>query len=202
MFRRTKSETQTVEPVGGSTRADSADALTRPSGKGRPTPTRKEAEAAARARAKAALDPKASKKQQRSVQVERSREIRAGIKAGDERYLPKRDAGPVRRFVRDFVDHRLCMAEFAIPLLFASLLASAAGLAQTGTGIMNATMLVVVLDSILLRYRMRKELARRFPGESLKGITFYAFMRALQLRFMRLPKPQVRLGQQLSEHYH
>lgn len=202
MFRRTKSETETVEPVGGATRADSAEALTRPSGKGRPTPTRKEAEAAARARAKAAMDPKASKKQQRSLQVERSREIRAGIKAGDERYLPKRDAGPVRRFVRDFVDHRLCMAEFAIPLLFASLLASAAGLAETGTGIMNATMLVVVLDSVLLRYRMRKELARRFPGESLKGTTFYAFMRALQLRFMRLPKPQVRLGQQLSQHYH
>ena len=201
MFRRTKSETHTVEPVGGSTRADSVEAMNRPSSKGRPTPTRKEAEAAARARAKAALDPKASKAKQRSHQAERSREIRAGIKAGDERYLPSRDQGPVRRFVRDFVDHRLCMAEFAIPLLFASLLASAAGLAEAGTGIMNATMLVVVLDSVLLRYRMRKELARRFPGESLKGTTFYAFMRALQLRFMRLPKPQVRLGQQLSEHY-
>ncbi len=200
MFRRTKSETQPAES-GGATRVESAEALNRHGGKGRPTPTRKEAEAAARARAKAALDPKASKSKQRSHQVERSREIRAGIKAGDERYLPTRDQGPVRRFVRDFVDHRLSMAEFAIPLLFSSLLASAIGIAEAGTGIMNATMIVVVLDSLLLRWRMRRELARRFPGESMKGTTFYAFMRALQLRFLRLPKPQVRIGQVLSEHY-
>lgn len=195
MFRRTKTETQTAEPTG-------ADAATgKPEGKGRPTPTRKEAEAAARARAKAALDPKASKASQRTYQAQRSREIRAGIKAGDERYLPARDQGPVRRFVRDYVDHRLCMAEFAIPLLFASLLASASGWAVAGSGIMNATMIVVVLDSIVLRWRMRKELTRRFPDESLKGTTFYAYMRSLQLRFLRLPKPQVRLGQQLPERY-
>jgi hypothetical protein len=201
LFRRTKTETHPTAESGGATRVESAEALSRPGGKGRPTPTRKEAEAAARARAKAALDPKASKSKQRSHQVERSREIRAGIKAGDERYLPTRDQGPVRRFVRDFVDHRLSMAEFAIPLLFSSLLASALGFAQTGTGIMNATMIVVVLDSVLLRWRMRKELARRFPGESMKGTTFYAFMRALQLRFLRLPKTQVRIGQVLPEHY-
>ena len=205
MFRRTKTETQPAanEPAGagGATRVDGGTGQDRPSGKGRPTPSRKEQEAAARARAKAALDPKASKAKQRSYQAERSREIRAGIKAGDERYLPARDQGPVKRFVRDFVDHRLSMAEFAIPLLFASLLASSFGFAQTGTGIMNATMLVVVLDSVLLRWRMRKELARRFPGESLKGTTFYAYMRALQLRFLRLPKPQVRIGQPLPEHY-
>jgi Protein of unknown function (DUF3043) len=200
LFRRTKSDTQPAES-GGATRVDSADALAPAGGKGRPTPTRKEAEAAARARAKAALDPKASKSKQRSHQVERSREIRAGIKAGDERYLPTRDQGPVRRFVRDFVDHRLSMAEFAIPLLFSSLLASALGFAQAGTGIMNATMIVVVVDSVLLRWRMRREIARRFPGESTKGTTIYAFMRALQLRFLRLPKPQVKVGQVLPEHY-
>jgi hypothetical protein len=62
-------------------------------------------------------------------------------------------------------------------------------------------MLVVVLDSALLRFRMRREIKRRFPEESLKGTTFYAFMRALQLRFLRLPKPQVKLGQALPERY-
>jgi hypothetical protein len=66
---------------------------------------------------------------------------------------------------------------------------------------MNATVLVVVLDSVFLRWRMRKELRRRFPDESLKGTTFYALMRALQLRFLRLPKPQVKLGQQLPDRY-
>ena len=170
-------------------------------GKGRPTPTRREAEAAAKARAKAALDPKASKQRQREHRAESSRQIRAGIKAGDERYLPARDRGPVKRFVRDYVDHRLCMAEFSIPLLFSSLLASAPDHPELGAGIMNATLLVVVLDSVLLRFRMRRELKRRFPDEAVKGTTFYAYMRALQLRFLRLPKPQVKLGQPLPERY-
>ena len=176
-----------------------------PLGKGRPTPTRREAEAAAKAKARAAKtgssSGKQSRKQQREYRAENSRTIRQGIKDGDERYLPARDQGPIKRFVRDYVDHRLCMAEFAIVLLFSSLMASAAGYAQLGSGIMNATLLLVVLDSALLRWKMRRELKVRFPDESLKGTTFYAFMRALQLRFLRLPKPQVKLGQPLAERY-
>jgi hypothetical protein len=168
-------------------------------GKGRPTPTRKEAEAAARARAKAAQGT--GGKSKRAVRAERSREVRERIKAGDERYLPARDRGPVRRFVRDYVDHRLCLAEFAIPLLFASLIFSSAGSAQIGSAVLNAGLLMVVLDSVLLRYRLRKELRQRFPDESYKGTTLYAVMRALQIRFLRLPKPQVRLGQALPTRY-
>jgi hypothetical protein len=103
--------------------------------------------------------------------------------------------------VRDYVDHRLCMGEFALPLLFASLIFSSSGLTAVGAAVMQATLLVVVADSLLLRWRMRRELRRRFPDESLRGTTFYAFMRALQLRFLRLPKPQVKLGQQLPARY-
>lgn len=168
-------------------------------GKGRPTPTRKEAEAAARAKAKAAQG--AGKKGSRSVRAERSREVRQRIKDGDERYLPARDRGPVRRFVRDYVDHRLCLAEFAIPLLFASLLFSSAGQAVIGSSVLNAGLLMVLLDSVLLRFRLRKEMKQRFPDGNYKGTTLYALMRALQIRFLRLPKPQVRLGQSLPHRY-
>ncbi len=194
MFRRQKSEsapTVVAEPP----------ATTKPGGKGRPTPTRREAEAAAKARAKANLDPRASKKQQRQFRAEKSREIRQAIKDGDERYLPKRDQGPVRRFVRDYVDTRLSMAEFALPLLFASLLLTSANATVLGSAIMQGTLVIVVVDSVFLRWRMRRELKRRFPDESLKGTTTYAFMRTLQLRFLRLPKPQRKLGEQLPEHY-
>ncbi len=193
MFRRQKSENsaETAEATAEGTAV----------GKGRPTPTRKEAEAAAKLRAKAAVDPKQARRQQRDMRLESSRSIREGIKQGDERYLPKRDQGPVRRFVRDFVDARLSMAEFTLPLLMSALLMIAAGLPQVGNGIMNATILVVLLDSLLLRFRLRRELKRRFPDESLKGTTFYAFMRALQMRFLRLPKAQVRIGTKLPETY-
>ena len=37
--------------------------------------------------------------------------------------------------------------------------------------------------------------------EKLKGTTFYALTRALQLRFMRIPKSRVKLGQQLPDTY-
>lgn len=199
--RRSSSSSPTTGTTGTTTSLEPGADGALPGKKGRPTPTRKEAEAAARARAKATLDPKASRKQQRQFQMEKSRTIRQGIKAGDERYLPARDRGPVRRFVRDYVDHRLCMAEFAMPLLLASLLLSASGLVPAGNGIMNATLIVVALDSVFLRFRLQRELKRRFPDESLKRTTLYAFMRSLQLRFMRLPKAQVKLGQALPAHY-
>ena len=48
---------------------------------------------------------------------------------------------------------------------------------------------------------MRREITRRFPDAPLKGTTYYAVMRSLQMKFMRLPKAQVRIGQQLPEHY-
>ena len=173
----------------------------RPGSKGRPTRTRKEALEARRAAAKAARNPKAAKGADRRVRMEKSQEIRARMKAGDERYLMKRDQGSVRRFTRDFVDCRLSMAEFAMPMLVVSLVASMVGAEAVGTGILNATVIVVLLDSILLRFRVRQQIKKRFGKEHLKGITFYALMRALQMRFLRIPKPQVKLGQPLTGHY-
>lgn len=189
--QKTAPETAAVEP----------EAAARPGSKGHPTRTRKEALEARRAAAKAARNPKAAKGQERRLRMEKSQEIRAAMKAGDERYLMPRDKGPVRRFVRDFVDSRLNIAEMAMPLLVASLVASMAGAAGVASGIMNATVLVVLLDSLLLRWRVRSEVKKRFGKEHLKGVTFYALMRALQMRFLRVPKTQTRLGQPLTRHY-
>jgi hypothetical protein len=63
------------------------------------------------------------------------------------------------------------------------------------------TLLLVVIDVLVLRYRLRKGLRERFPDESTKGTFFYALMRALNMRFLRLPKPQVKIGQKLPETY-
>lgn len=194
MFRRTKTQTAPES-------AETAAVHERSGGKGRPTPSRREAETAARERAKAARNPSRAKGSTRMVRAENARDIRAKMKAGDERYLLPRDQGPHRRFIRDFVDSRLNMAEFAMPLLLASLLLSTAGYANVGSGLMNAILLVVVLDTVLLRFRLRRKLKERFGVEALKGSTFYAFTRALQMRFMRLPKPQVRIGQPLPDRY-
>ena len=49
---------------------------------------------------------------------ESSQTVAPGMKAGDEHYLLARDKGPVRRFIRDFVDARFSFIELMIPLLW------------------------------------------------------------------------------------
>jgi hypothetical protein len=61
--------------------------------------------------------------------------------------------------------------------------------------------LVVIFDMLWLRFRLRREITRRFPDQSHKGLTYYAITRAMQMKFMRMPKPQVKIGQALPEQY-
>jgi hypothetical protein len=166
-------------------------------GKGRPTPTRKEAEAAAKARARGYADKKAGQKQRRADSNARMREA---LRTGDDRYLPARDKGPVRRFVRDMVDARLCMAELLLPLLLLIMI-SGSFAPRISYGLWVATIALVGLDTVWLVFRLRRELPRRFPGQSTRGATGYAVLRAMQLRFIRLPKPQVKRGARLPDRY-
>jgi len=86
-----------------------------PGAKGRPTPTRKEAEAARRERAKSGMDKKTAKKVLRERQAESNAKVRAGMRSGDERYLPPRDKGPARKFARDWVDSRRLPSQYFLP---------------------------------------------------------------------------------------
>jgi hypothetical protein len=192
LFRRSKSE---AEPV---------TTPEKPDGKGRPTPSRREAEAAAKARAKAPRTRKEIAAAQRAARTESSQKVRQAMKSGDERYYMARDKGPVRRFVRDFVDSRFSFVELLIPLLILVMVLGYSGnatLAGIGNTVMLGTLLLVVVDILVMRWRLRRELARRFPDEDIKGTTYYAVMRSLQMKFMRLPKPQVKIGQKLDERY-
>lgn len=186
MFRRTEKTADTAptpEPAA--------------EGKGRPTPTRKEAEAAARERARAGMDKKSAQKLLREKRAESNRKMREGMKAGDEKYLPARDQGPVRRYVRDWVDARISVAEFLLPLLVLIMILQASGSKQAqslSSGLWLATILLLLVDTMWFRFRLRRDLKARFPDEDFKGTTFYALVRMLQLRFMRLPKPNVKVG--------
>lgn len=177
----------------------------RPGAKNRPTPTRKEAEAAAKARARLPKDRKALARRQRELRQESSRKVREAMKTGDERHLPPRDRGPVRRFIRDFVDSRLGFAEMLAPVLIVIMLLGYGLAGDLGRTFANSlwvtTLLLLVLDVIWLRVRVRRAVRMRFPEESLKGVTWYAVMRAINMRFLRLPKTQVKIGQQLPDTY-
>jgi len=172
-------------------------------GKGRPTPTRKEAEAAAKARAKTPRTRKELAAAQRAGATS-SKSIRQAMRDGDERYYPARDKGPVRRFVRDFVDARFSLIELVIPLLLVTMLLGFVKNARVQT--LSSTLLLllvimVLLDMVMLRFRLRRELKRRFPEQAYNGLSYYAITRAMQMKFMRLPKPRVRIGQALPDDY-
>ena len=45
-----------------------------------------------------------------------------------------------------------------------------------------------------VRRSLVKLVAQRLPGESTRGLTMYAVMRALQIRRFRMPAPRVQPG--------
>jgi TRAP-type uncharacterized transport system fused permease subunit len=195
--RRTakKSEPETVE-----------QADVRPGAKGRPTPKRSEAEKARKQRMTAPRSRReASALQRERMRAEREKRMK-GMKSGDDRYLPARDRGPVRRFVRDFIDARRGAGEFLLPLLVLILLLSFLGESMVWARSATATLwlLMIVLttmDTVLLQWRLGRALKQRFPDTSTKGAKFYGLLRSTQLRFLRMPKPQVKPGAQLPTRY-
>jgi hypothetical protein len=196
LFRRTKSETSPETPESDS----AASAGT----KGRPTPSRKEAEALNKARNKVPRTRKEQAEARRLARGESSSKMRNAMKTGDERYLPARDQGPVRRFVRDYVDSRFSFIELLIPLMLVVLILGWSGNATVTTYAnlaMLSVLVLIVVDLIRLRFRLRRELAARFPDTEARGTTYYAIARSMQMRFMRLPKTQVKVGQQLPDRY-
>ena len=193
MFGRTSNEPQPTE-----------DLTVKEGGKGRPTPSRKEAEAAAKARAKTPRTRKEQIAAQRLARSESSRKVREGMKTGEERYLLARDKGPVRRFVRDFVDSRWSAVELMIPVLVFSMILGYSGNTQAGvvsSYLLMAMFIIVIVEMTGLRFRIRREVRQRFPDDSLKGHSYYAIVRAMQIRPLRMPKAKVKRGAPLPDDY-
>jgi Protein of unknown function (DUF3043) len=170
--------------------------------KGRPTPKRSEAEADRRNRAYTA--PKNSKEAARDTRAraKTAREKqRLALLSGDESALPPRDKGPVRRYAREYVDSRFTVAEWFLPFAVVILLLSvlhSTGLQFLALMLWMVVIVLIVGNSILLATGLRKGLRTKFPGKSpaeFKGVVPYALMRTLQMRRLRLPKPQVKRGQ-------
>ena len=188
-------------PVPPSTNDDAAE--TTASGKGRATPTRAEQEAARRRPLVA--NTKEAKAAARAELSERRNRAQAGLAAGEEKYLPARDKGPQRRWVRDYVDAGWHPAEFVmgvmvlvilISLLPANLAIGGFAIAGWAYLVMMAYLILAIGGMILLGMRVKRKVAAKFGKDRMeRGLGWYAAMRSLQMRFMRLPKPQVKRGQ-------
>ena len=174
-----------------------------PSAKGRPTPSRKEAEEARKRAMKTPLTRKEQMKREREARSQIRERQQAALKSGDDKYLPLRDKGPVRRFTRDYIDRRYLIAEFLLPILVVSFVVTTLPPPWAGIGLFLwlVVTLLTVVDEFLLVRRLKKQLKKRFPDQSTKGTTLYVLLRSTQLRRWRLPKPQIARGAPLPERY-
>ncbi|WP_168723000.1 DUF3043 domain-containing protein [Actinocorallia cavernae] len=166
--------------------------------KGRPTPKRSEAQSQRRSVAHTPTTRKDASKRQREDRRQALQKQREALAGGDERYLPARDKGPVRRFARDWVDSRFNVAEFFLPLAIVILVLSVVrvpSIQNIALLLWAVVIVLIVVDAAVSGFRLKKRLKERFPDGNTRGAVPYALMRSLQMRRLRLPKPQVKRGE-------
>ncbi|MET9252981.1 DUF3043 domain-containing protein [Streptomyces sp. NPDC048182] len=166
--------------------------------KGRPTPKRSAAQTQRRSVAQTPTTRKGAAKQQRDERRAAMQRQREALASGDERYLPARDKGPVRKFVRDSIDARFNIAEYFLPMAVVILVLSMVRVGALQNIVLLLWLVVIVLivlDSLVNGVRLKKRLAERFPDQPRRGAVAYGLMRSLQMRRLRLPKPQVKRGE-------
>lgn len=170
-------------------------------GKGRATPKRSDG---GRRRPEKAPVTKEEKREHAKRQKEKARSDRAesmaGMRAGDERYLMPRDKGPERALVRDVVDSRRTVGTWFFGTAFVVLLAS-------GTGNMNFSLygqilwfligVATIVDTVLICRKISKLIRERIPKSTVgrRSLYFYAFMRGITFRRLRMPQPRKKIGE-------
>jgi hypothetical protein len=138
----------------------------------------------------------------RKKRQEDSAARRAGMAAGDDRYVMARDRGPVRAYVRDIVDSRRNVGSLFIIALVLMLALSAPAvpaLRIASNFVLLAFILALVVDGFFLHRRVKRMVAAKFPknDESSGALSRYAIMRAMSVRMMRMPKPKVKPGDKI-----
>lgn len=201
LLRRRK--TNSADPADELARAQEqvAGAPGRPAPKGKPTPRRKEKEVGRigppapppRTRKEAYARSRAQNKEQRGT-------ARAGMAAGDDRYVMARDRGPVRRLIRDVVDSRRGIGSWFLVVGVLIIFGNGSGQPQVrfAATIAWAVLLVgLAADWTLMGRKVARLIRERHPEDQTKLYKHigYAVLRSTQFRKLRQPAPQVRPGQ-------
>ena len=166
--------------------------------KGRPTPKR------TAGRKPPPLPPPTTRKEayrrQRELAKSRRSAARSGLAAGDERFVGRRDQGPVRALARDIVDSRRSPLTLFLPsalvLFIGGSLAPSAAVRTFSSTFWLALVVLMVVDGFLLTRTVRRVVDDRHPDntEKSRSLAFYAIARSTQFRRLRLPKPRLRAG--------
>ncbi|GLZ36188.1 hypothetical protein Lesp02_83750 [Lentzea sp. NBRC 105346] len=178
----------------------------RTQGKGRATPKRREAQGrrsgpvpppprTQREAFKRMRGSKVNKEERRAAAAER----RQRMLAGDDKYLLPRDRGPVKAYIRDLVDSRRNLMGLFMPLailVFVALLVPSVKIQQYATLATTFMLLAMIVEGFVLGRLVTKRVRQKFPNEPIKALSigWYSFIRASQLRRLRVPKPRVSPG--------
>ena len=171
--------------------------------KGRPTPKRSEAERNRRqpitgsgSRSRAPAAPRTPEEKSRA-RGERARKYEA-MKQGESWALNPRDRGPAKALARDYIDSKRRVSEYymyILVVLLAAVFLRNKTEQQYISPLVLVLVVVILIDAQLIRRTLRKLVSERLPGESTRGLTVYAVMRALQIRRFRMPAPRIRPGE-------
>lgn len=177
--------------------AEQATHAARVGAKNRPTPKRRDREAA-RKQPLVVTDRKAARGTDRAKRREALAKQRHAMLTGDETHLPPRDKGPVKRYIRDYVDARWGVAEFMLPVM---LIVLALSFVREPWAMLVVFALVyglitaAAIDTFLMWRRVKKKIVVKHGEAAVsRGDGFYAAMRAFQMRRTRMPRPIVARG--------
>ncbi|GAA4230078.1 hypothetical protein GCM10022254_23990 [Actinomadura meridiana] len=174
--------------------------VVKPGGKGRPTPKRRDAEKNRRQPITAPANRKEAYRKVRERQSTERTTARKGMAKGDERHMLKRDKGPVRKLARNYVDSRRTVGSYLMYAMFAIVLLSMLPIPVARLLVLFAPPLLLVAvfgEGLMLSRGIKKLAADRYPDEDASGVGLYAAMRAMQIRRLRVPNPQVKIGEKL-----
>ena len=178
-------------------------------GKGRPTPKRSEAERgryqpitgsrpSSSRSSRGPAGPRTPEDKQRA-RTDRTRRYEA-MKEGQEWALNPKDRGPVRALARDYVDSKRRVSEYymyILLLLVVALFFRSKAAQEFISPLILVLVVVIVVDAQLIKRALNRLVAERLPGQSTRGLTLYAVMRALQIRRFRIPVPRVHPGDKI-----
>jgi hypothetical protein len=199
LFRRKSATVEAPAPAEPAPTGPTSPARARNPGKGRPTPKRSEANRRRRTAEPPPKDAKEARARLRARQRQERAEAFSGMKRGDEKYLTKRDRGPVRRLVRDLVDARRNVGSIffsgALVVVLGTMLPQPA--VRLAANILWLALIVaMIVDGFLISRLVRRTVRDRFPDtdERMGSLSLYAVMRSMMFRRMRNPQPQVNVG--------
>lgn len=199
LFRRKPAEPQVIEEVTPD-ESDLANARgVTPSKKelGKATPKRSDGR-------RKAEPPPANRREAYKRMREKQRADRAeameGMRSGDERYLLPRDKGPEKALVRDIIDARRNVGTWFFGSAFVVLLGTSMQspvIALYAQLLWFAIAVGAAIDTVFICRKIKKLVGERFPKSAVRprSLYFYAFMRSITFRRLRMPKPRVKLGE-------